>query len=173
MLKINISDWKEFKISDLFDFERPKTRRTSDYQEGSVPYVASGSMNNGISRYCQPQEEEQLEKGNCITVSPIDASSFYQEKDFLGRGGAGSAIFILRNEHLNLKNGLFLSTLIRVCLSSKVAYNDQINNDMLSESKIIMPVDSKGNPDWIYMDKYISNELSKAEKNIQILSDFI
>ena len=56
-------------------------------------------------------QKEILDKGNCITVSPVDGSAFYQEKDFLGRGGAGSSIILLYNENLNKYNGYLLKRL--------------------------------------------------------------
>lgn len=51
-----------------------------------------------------------MDKGNCITVSPVDGSAFYQETDFLGRGGAGSSILMLYNADINKYSGLFLSS---------------------------------------------------------------
>ena len=53
-----------------------------------------------------PKKEEVLDKGNCITISPIDGSAFYQETAFLGRGGASSSILILYNSSMNKYSGL-------------------------------------------------------------------
>lgn len=109
MIKIDISNWKEFSIcgeDGIFELLQPKARKSKDYlEEGEVPFVASGSFNNGIEKYIKTDEE--LDKGNCITISAIGGFSFYQEKDFAGRGGAGSAIKILYNENLNELNALF------------------------------------------------------------------
>ena len=92
--KTNLSYWQDFIISRLFKIESPATRSIKAYNTGDVPHVSSGGVNNGIVSYLEPKEDEKLEAGNCITVSPLDGSSFYQEDDFLGRGGAGSAISI-------------------------------------------------------------------------------
>lgn len=97
-----------------------------------------------------------MDAGNCITVSPIDGSSFYQEDDFLGRGGAGSSIILLYNPNLNLYNGYFIATVIRtVC--RKFAYSDMANKDTIGAEKIKLPVDETGNPDFIYMESYMKN----------------
>lgn len=83
--------------------------------------MASGNYNNGVLKYLQPNKDESLEQGGCITVSPVDGSAFYQEKPFLGRGGAGSSIILLYNAALDLYSGYFIATVIRsVC--SKYAY---------------------------------------------------
>ena len=49
-----------------------------------------------------------LDKGNCISVSAIGGFSFYQENDFIGRGGAGSAIKLLYNEHIYQQEKCFI-----------------------------------------------------------------
>ena len=124
MNKIDTSDWKEFTIEELFETSRPQKRSKSKYEKGDVPFVASGNYNNGVDVFLKPESGEELDKGNCITVSPVDGSSFYQECDFLGRGGGGSSIIILRNENLNKYNGYFISTIIRkVC--SKYGYSSK------------------------------------------------
>ena len=94
-----------------------------------------------------------MDAGNCITVSPIDGSSFYQEDDFLGRGGAGSSIILLYNPNLNLYNGYFIATVIRtVC--RKYVYSDMANKDTIGAEKIKLPVDETGNFHiWNYISK--------------------
>ena len=161
--KIDISKWSEFLISDIFDIKRPTSRSQSNYSDGNIPFVASGNYNNGVLKYLEPKDGERLDKGNCITVSPVDGSAFYQNKDFLGRGGAGSSIILLYNDNLNRKNGLFVATIIRkVC--SKYLYNDMGSKESISKEKIKLP-STNGNPDWNFMSEYIDN-LEKKELNI-------
>lgn len=156
MKQIETKQWKEFVIKDLFTVTRPSARSQANYEDGNVPFVASGNFNNGVLKYLQPKENEILDSGNCITVSPIDGSSFYQEDDFLGRGGAGSSIILLYNPNLNLYNGYFIATVIRtVC--RKYAYCDMANKDTIGAEKIKLPVDETGNPDFSYMESYMKN----------------
>ena len=156
MKQIDTKQWKEFVIKDLFTVKRPSARSQANYEDGDVPFVASGNFNNGVLKYLQPNENEILDSGNCITVSPIDGSSFYQEDDFLGRGGAGSSIILLYNPNLNLYNGYFIATVIRtVC--RKYAYSDMANKDTIGAEKIKLPVDKAGNPDFSYMESYMKN----------------
>lgn len=156
MEPIDTRQWKEFTIKDLFTVKRPPARSQASYNEGNVPFVASGNFNNGVLKYLEPKNDEVLDMGNCITVSPIDGSSFYQEDDFLGRGGAGSSIILLYNPHLNLYNGFFIATVIRtVC--RKYAYSDMANKDTIGTEKIKLPVDETGNPDFSYMESYMKN----------------
>ena len=101
MIDLKDREWKEFSIGRLFSVSRPAERSIKQYANGKFPFVASGNANNGVIRLCAQKNNELPDPGNCITVSPIDGSSFYQPSDFLGRGGAGSSILILRNSSIN------------------------------------------------------------------------
>ena len=186
MNRVDIAGWKEFQISRVFRISSPASRSIKTYNEGDVPYVSSGSVNNGIISYLEPNEDEDLEKGNCITVSPLDGSSFYQEDDFLGRGGAGSAISLLYNDNLSKYNALFICTVIKI-MAQKFDYSDALTSDNLKTLKIILPAQKDKNgefiidankqysddgfiPDWDYMGSYMEKIEEKAQKRIDILN---
>lgn len=183
--KVDISEWKGFVISRLFEIKSPAERSIKTYNSGAVPYVSSGKMNNGIISYLEPKDDEELEKGNCITVSPLDGSSFYQEDDFLGRGGAGSAISMLYNENLSKYSDLFICTIIKIS-AKKFDYNDALTGDNLENLIINLPVlhnedgsiyidiekkysDDGYMPDWEYMSRYMEDIESKAQNRIDLL----
>ena len=187
--KVNINDWQEFVISKLFKIESPAARSIKTYNYGEIPYVSSGSVNNGIVSYLEPKEDEKLEMGNCITVSPLDGSSFYQEYDFLGRGGAGSSISMLYNENLSKYNALFICTVIKIS-AKKFDYSDALTGDNLNRLIIRLPVlhnadgsvhiDEEKNysdngyiPDWTFMEKYMKNIEEKAQIRIDLLNSII
>lgn len=172
MNKINITGWNSFEIGKLFAISKPAPRVQTQYEEGDVPFVASGGDNNGVQKYCSPREEDVLEKGNCITVSPVDGCAFYQENDFLGRGGAGSSINLLRNEHLNKYSALFVCTMIRrVC--GKYTYSQMCSASKLSSEVISLPSMPDGTPDWQYMENYIQQIEKKQRNNLQIINNLL
>lgn len=167
--KLADARWKQFKIGDIFEATRPAARSQSNYETGEAPFVASGNYNNGVLKYLKPKEGEVLDKGNCITVSPIDGSAFYQKNDFMGRGGAGSSVILLYNPKLNRYNGLFIATVIRqVC--SKYVYNNMANKDVIAQEIIKLPADEAGAPDYGFMTDYMINIELQAERNLQLLN---
>lgn len=183
--KVDISDWQGFVISRLFEIKSPAGRSIKTYNSGDIPYVSSGKINNGIISYLEPKDDEELEKGNCIMVSPLDGSSFYQEDDFLGRGGAGSAISMLYNENLSKYSGLFICTIIKNS-AEKFDYNDALTSANLDNLKIKLPVlhnddgtiyideekkysDDGYVPDWEFMSKYMEEIDGKAQQRIDLL----
>lgn len=162
MNKLDILEWNDFIIGELFDIKRPSSRTIKQYSEGSVPFVSSGNFNNGIDKFVNPLKNDNLDKGNCITISPVDGSCFYQPTDFLGRGGGGSSIILLYNNNLNKKNGLFISAIIRKTLSKFYQYNNMGNSTSIKQEKIKLPT-KNNNPDWEYMEQFI-DDLYKGER---------
>ena len=55
---IDYSSWVEFEISRLFAIQSPAPRSIKTYNEGTVPYVSSGGINNGIVSYLEPKTGE-------------------------------------------------------------------------------------------------------------------
>ncbi|GEM_PF-1322721 len=156
-------EWGVFRIGELFDISRPQARNKDDYETGDIPFVASGAVNNGVMKYCAPHDEESLDGGVCITVSPVDGSSFYQPIAFLGRGGAGSSILMLRNNVLNEFSGQFIARMVRQTCS-KYTYGHMGNKDSIKRERIMLPVNDSGEPDYEYMEQYAKNMMLRKYK---------
>lgn len=145
--------WEQFHIGDIFSVERPSARNKDNYEDGDVPFVASGAVNNGVIKCCKPKDKEELDKCECITVSPVDGSTFYQTYDFLGRGGAGSSVLLLRSTHNELLSGQFISRMIfQTC--SKYTYGHMGNKESIKREIIQLPTTEEHKPDYEYMAAY-------------------
>ena len=169
MKKIDTQKWGAFKIGDWFDVSRPVSRKQNDYAPGDIGFVASGSFNNGIQSYLSPKADDDIDKGGCITISPVDGYAFWQEKDFLGRGGAGSSIIIIRNINLNKLNALFIASILRFTFSNWT-YTAMGNKDLVKESVILLPATAKGEPDYGYMEEYMAKLEKQVKKSVDLLA---
>ncbi len=49
-MRLSDREWKIFIIGDLFSINRPIARNKDHYENGNVPFVASGSGNNGVMK---------------------------------------------------------------------------------------------------------------------------
>ena len=183
---MNYDEWKNFEVSRLFTIKSPASSSIKTSTAGTVPYVSSGGVNNGIISYLEPKENEELEKGNCITVSPLEGTpAFFQDTDFLGRGGAGSAISMLYNDNLTKYNALFICTIIKIC-AAKFDYSDAFTSDNLKTLKIPLPAKKNQDgtfcidgekkytddgfiPDWQFMTEYMTSVEEKTLVRINIL----
>jgi hypothetical protein len=168
--KLSEKQWNAFRISDLFKVNRPAARNKNSYQIGDVPFIASGCANNGVMKFCSLCINEPLDTGNCITVSPVDGSTFYQPMNFLGRGGAGSSILILRSKSLNLYRGEFIARMIQQTCS-KYTYGHMGNTNSIKRERIMLPITTDSQePDYAYMEQYVKNMmLHKYEQYLTFL----
>lgn len=164
-MKLSDREWKVFVIGDLFSVKRPPARNKDNYEDGTVPFIASGSVNNGVMKCCKPHEDEMLDEACCITVSPVDGSAFYQPYPFLGRGGAGSSVLMLYAENMNLYRGQFIARMIANTCSSKYTYGHMGNKEGIKRERIMLPVTDDGTPDYGFMEEFgrkiISNKYSQ------------
>ena len=55
-MRLSDREWKIFIIGDLFSIKRPIARNKDHYENGNVPFVASGSGNNGVMKCCKPHK---------------------------------------------------------------------------------------------------------------------
>ena len=81
-MKLNTSEWKEFKIGNLFEVTGSKTTSKDSLEEigiGEYPYITTSAQNNGVEGHYN----HWTEKGNVITVeSACMGYATYQPKEF-------------------------------------------------------------------------------------------
>lgn len=145
MSKIDTKEWKSFRLGDLFVLERPAARVVREYDEGDMPFVASGMNNNGVSCFVTPLHDADFEAGGCLTVSPLDGSCFWQPDSFLGRGGSGASICILRSSALTEQRGLFVASCVRYALSAEAGYGN-----LYTGSKLLDRLELPGQSNYLY-----------------------
>ena len=146
---IDTSNWKEFRIGDLFEQKRGKEASPNRVLDGNIPMINETSTNNGFTKY---GKSEHILKGNAITVSVNYATTvFYQEHDFI----ASVNILVLYNENLNCRNAMFICAILRKA-HEKYDYNHKISKDRLNDEIILLPATSSGEPDWDFMEQYIA-----------------
>ena len=160
-MKINVEDWKEFRIGDLFDERKGKTLSIDNKEiyAGKIPCVNGSVSNNGIFAYLSQNIEEVgfvLQKAPCITVSRVGNAGYshVQSSDFYIADNAYS--LTLKNvDYANVYVYLFLSTILNR-ETYRYTYGRIINSNYFNTT-IKLPVDAKGNPDWDYMEQYIKS----------------
>lgn len=147
---LNISDWKEFKIGDIFEHKLGDISKIS-IENGDFPLISCSQFNNGIVGTTKNWKFE-----NCISVATNGCCGkcFYHNYKF----GASIDTMMLFNENLNQWNSIFILTILEKILMSKYTYgNKNKGNKTLNE---IIKLPTKNNlPDWEYMEKYIKNKL--------------
>ena len=145
---INTTNWKEFKVGDLFDYERGKESAPNQNLSGNCKLISEISDNNGFVRFVKPTK---IINGHCLTVSVNFANIvFYQEDDFC----ASVNIMILRPKLELSKNQLLFIASIMSKQHNIYSYTDKINKTLLMDELITLPT-KNNQPDFDYMEEYI------------------
>lgn len=165
-------EWKEVKVRDIFEVKPVKGKSITNYKEGKIPYISTSSIDNGLSNFIDTVDNISIK--NCIFVDPIGGKAFFHDYDFVGRGGAGSAINLLYNTCLDKYSGLFICKILESSSFHKASYGVQLNGNRLKNLKLLIPVDNDGKPNWEYMDKFMKGlEKEGIEKVIAYLYSYI
>jgi len=173
MTKIDTSSWVEFKVKDLFDIHPTKTYDMINSQllnGGNNPVLANSRFNNGIGGY---STMDNTESGNMITFSDtVDANTiFYQENPFIGYSHVqGLYEHGIYKGQWTKKALLFFMIVFRQAAKTKgFDYDIKFRRDVALELSVYLPTDKNGNPDWNFMEKYITIIEKKAKSKIDTL----
>lgn len=177
MKRIDISNWKEFKIGDLFEIKPSKHYSLLNkdlFVENWINHViVNSSFNNWIWWYTNL---ETTEMGNAITFSDTTNadSIFYQKSSFVGY----PHIQVVRPKSFinkwTKKSLLFFAILFKK--SAWLMNYDYVNKFTRSgalQLKIYLPTTSSWEPDWDYMENYIKELETRERESILLISNYL
>lgn len=152
-----IIDWKEYKLSDIFDIKKGKRLTSADQTEGDNIYIGAIDSNNGVANYIG---QDPIYSGNTITLSYNGSvgEAFYQPKPFWATDDVNVLYFKKENGYkFNKYLGMFISTILRQ-EKYKFSYGRKWTLDNMNETVIKLPsikIDDKYIPNWRWMENYI------------------
>lgn len=152
---LDTNSWKSFYLTDIFTRIEPgKINNASDLEEGKeLPYLGAKKDNNGVMQICKNIRNKKSD-GNCVVMICDGEGSVglanYMESDFLG---TVNLMLGYNEKHLNKYVGLFLATVLS---QERPKYSfGRKWKPHISETIIKLPADTKGNPDWKFMENFI------------------
>lgn len=159
VLTLSDREWKSFKVEDLFILKPTLGKTTNDLILGTeIPYIAAKKSGNGLSDMCARNGNGQfITEGNKIVFIQLGQGSsgysLYQGDNFIGMSGKTSVGY---NEHLNPFVGMFLVTILDK-ERPKYSFGRSWTGNRLKRTKIKLPADHMGEPDWQFMEDYIKS----------------
>ena len=168
MSKIDTQGWKAFRVGDLFDVVSTKGKNTYGLEDGcDLAYIAASRENNGVNRMiAKDNMADFISKGNCLVFIHIgDAAAgfcHYVRDDFVGMAGKTSCGY-LKNHVMTETIGLFLVSVIRNVNEGLYSFGESWTGNRLMDTMLPLPATPDGQPDWAYMDAYMSEVLKKEE----------
>jgi hypothetical protein len=156
-----INKWKEFEVKKIFSFERGKRLITADHIAGDIAYISSTKKNNGIDNYITPPGFMTIYR-NAITLNNSGSVGycFYHPYKFVASDHC--TVITLKDPKVEMNQyiALFVKPVIE---AMKVKYNfaREISDERLAKEKVNLPAGRNGEPDWLYMKRFIIEKASE------------
>ena len=168
---IDVSEWGNFKVGDLFDIHPTTaykmTNKVLMVDDGINPVIVNSGFNNGVGGFTN---QKCTEEAGVITFTDTAAKSsesfFYQDKDFVGYPHVQG--MYCKQHKLNVYEGRFIATVLR-STAGKFDFIIKMTRDEVLEFNIKLPITSTGEPDWQYMENYMKAVMEESEKSIENL----
>ena len=154
---LDTSNWKQFKISNLFNVELSKgDLKIDDCVVGNIPLISSGEINNGCVGLIDAEGDGKaaIFTPNKITVDMF-CNAFYQDHSFFAVSH-GRVNILTPKFLMNKYVALFVTTLIN-CEKFRFTYGRAVYSNVISNLAIKLPANSQGTPDWQFMEDYIKS----------------
>lgn len=172
MGKIDTSEWKEFRVGELFDaFLSKDDIQPKSITEGATPLVSSGKENNGIIAYIE-ESKAHLWEGNTLTVDMF-GKVFYQESPYFAVSHGRVNILLPK---IRMTKGClqFIGCAIEKVASQKYAFNEMCTGTKVLKNNIKqLPATPDGAPDWAYMESYMANLETKVAESLTLLQKVV
>lgn len=173
-MKLNISEWKEFKTGHLFDIHPTKSLKNVTSNDcvkgGMTPLVVNQSYNNGVAGNVN---YKPTEKGGIITFSDTweGKTFFYQRDAFIGFSHVQG---MYPKQKMSENVLIFMSVMLEFEANDRYSYGRKKRRDLINESCVKLPIkyntdgtpftdtDKKYSeegyvPDWQFMEDYIDS----------------
>lgn len=155
--------FKEYRIEDVLTWQPqkeidPLKIPALTVQSGvAYPFYGQATLNNGIISYLSLTERvlNNPEGKPTILIHSNNQNVVYLETPFYLKDGHG-ATSVLQSVALNEKVALYLMTSIKKVITKKFSYNEKATKIALKNTYIQLPIDDKGEIDYVYMERVIS-----------------
>lgn len=150
--KLFNAQWKPFDFTEVFtEIQRGKRLKKADHKDGTIPYVSSTALNNGVDGFVG--NEGGIRKfEDCITIANSGSvgSAFFHQYEFV----ASDHVTKLKRSGLDKYAYLFMVPIINR-LSKKYSFNREINDNRIKREKLLLPVNRDGEIDFAFMSSFM------------------
>lgn len=173
-LDLSFDTWKTFIFDDIFDIKDGFYNKKPDHTfDGNIPFLSATKSDNGygngvVDFYSMYDIEVSSKNGDgknsssakkvfpggavCVTNNGSVGYAYYQAGEFTCSHDVTP--LYPKNGTFSLGAGLFVATVIQQD-RYRWSYNRKWRPARMKFSTVSLPANSSGDPDWVYMEKYI------------------
>lgn len=162
MAKIDTSGWKKFPMSDLgfLNYHGERLNKAARI-EGDIPFITAGFDNQGVAQYIGNDRSTYMDP---ITVDMFGNCFFHK-----GKCAGDDNVYFFVNDDISELRKMFIASCIHAKTSKLFAYVEQFRQTQADALDVALPVDTSGEPDWAYMDEYMSTVMRESEASLESL----
>ncbi|MCY8474627.1 restriction endonuclease subunit S [Bacillus halotolerans] len=171
----NKAIWKEFLFTDIFNIKDGYYNKKPPFDGGNIPFLGASLFNNAVTGFVSEKivytydkvgnknakdMEKRIFDGNCIAIvnnGTAVGKAYYQKHSFTCSHDVTPVY--LKEQSLTFEIALFLIPLIEKS-GEPFKYANKWRPKRIRRSKIMLPVNESGNPDWNFMSDTIREKLT-------------
>lgn len=163
MGKIDTSEWKKYRMSDLgFTVCHGSRITKAERVEGDTVFLTAGFENCGVVGTIGNKNIDVWEKP--ITVDMF-GNVFYHDEACAGDDN----IYAFLNSELSRTAKLFVASSVASVTQNKYSYQQQFRQGDANKLSVYLPCTPNGDPDWAYMESYMANIETKVAESLTML----
>ncbi len=163
MGKIDTSEWKKYRMSDLgFTVCHGSRITKAERVEGDTVFLTAGFENCGVVGTIGNKNIDVWEKP--ITVDMF-GNVFYHDEACAGDDN----IYAFLNSELSRTAKLFVASSVASVTQNKYSYQQQFRQGDANKLSVYLPCTPNGDPDWAYMESYMANLETKVAESLTLL----
>lgn len=165
-MKLSEKEWQEFDFNALkLEVINSKAYHLANVEEDDtgVAYLTRTKYNNSFNM-CVKNNALKINPANTISFGAESAHFFYQPFRYI----TGNKMYYIKNGKINKFIGLFLQCSLQSSVESCFSFGNGMIPERIKKKKIVLPVDANGDPDWNFMEKYITGIEKQKEKDALI-----
>ena len=155
-------DWKSFQLETIGEVRPGRDIYEKERIEGKTPYVTATAQLNGIG-YFVSNENDSLSFG-CISVNRNGSVGYSFYHPYKALFGNDTRRLVPYNEY-HYANFFLTQAIMKQ--KEKYGYGLKMGTERLKKQSIMLPINKKKEPDYVYMDQYMHNI------EVRILSQYI
>lgn len=162
MAKIDTSGWKKFPMSDLgfLNYHGERLNKAARI-EGDIPFITAGFGNQGVAQHIGNDRSTYMDP---ITVDMFGNCFFHK-----GKCAGDDNVYFFVNDGISELRKMFIASCIHAKTSKLFAYAEQFRQTQADALDVALPIDTSGEPDWVYMDEYMSAVMKESEASLERL----
>ena len=169
MERLSEKEWKQFGFAEVFDIKKGfYNKKPEDDGTGTIPFLGATDSNNGVTRFLTLEEIKHGTKTGDLHNSPLEKKLFPGHAIAVtNNGSVGHAFYqatkftcshdinplYLRDHEMSREEADFLIKAIEE-QGILFQYARKWRPIRMVKSKIMLPIDDKGDPDYAYMTLY-------------------